>query len=268
QAARSAVRLRRLRAPRVALAVVHAEVRAARVRLQARRARRETRRAAAAREARPVLAEPAAAVSILRAEQAVADACLRRILRLGLAVRAVAFELTPAGAAICVVHARRADRGQRAGLVGARASDDDEERPEKEDRAAHRGTTVALTVPHRHEGQLHGAVRPVEHHSVAVLFLQQRAPDRRLPAHVAAREVDLVLADDAIRRALSIFVFDLDGRPEEDARLAVSRLDDLRELEPLGQKVNASIDLAELLLAADVLGVLAAIALSGRVGHV
>src|SRR6185436_1569683 len=57
-------------------------------------------------------------------------------------------------------------------------------------------------------------------------------------------------------------------RAEEDLVAAIDRrIDDDRALEALRQVAHAAIDLAEALLAVDVLGVLRAIALRGGVAH-
>src|SRR5207244_3686943 len=71
---------------------------------------------------------------------------------------------------------------------------------------------------------------------------------------------------------LAVFVLDLDGRTEEDAIAftfgPLVRIDDLRGLETLREPMDLAIDLTELLLAVDILGVLAPIALRGGVRHV
>src|SRR5207237_8932342 len=77
----------------------------------------------------------------------------------------------------------------------------------------------------------------------------------------------LLSADDLIGRPAAVFVLHGDRRPEEDAvRLRPrGRIDDLVRFELLLQAVDASVDLAQLLLAQLVFVVLAAVAVRG--GH-
>lgn len=80
-----------------------------------------------------------------------------------------------------------------------------------------------------------------------------------------AVEVDLVLAQDAVRRRLAVLVLDRDPSAEE-AAAAAGRVgvDDLEHVEPLLDPPRAPVDLAQSLLAVDVLGVLGPIALRRR----
>ena len=59
------------------------------------------------------------------------------------------------------------------------------------------------------------------------------------------------------------------GRAEEDLLVAVvqRRVDDLGDVEPLGQEADAAVDLAQALLAVEVVAVLGAVAVLGRPRH-
>src|SRR5690606_21825340 len=89
---------------------------------------------------------------------------------------------------------------------------------------------------------------------------------RRVDADPALRGVGLVGADDAIGRAVAAFdVLDLDRRAEID-RIGVggARVHHAQFLQALAEVAHAAVDLAELLLAVGVFGVLRAVALGGR----
>ena len=60
-----------------------------------------------------------------------------------------------------------------------------------------------------------------------------------------------------------------DRRAEEDLLVAVvqRRIDDLGDVEPLGQEADAAVDLAQALLAVEVVAVLRAVAVLGRPRH-
>jgi hypothetical protein len=95
----------------------------------------------------------------------------------------------------------------------------------------------------------------------------------RLPSSPRATgesiDVALVGADDAVRLPLAVLVLDVDPRAEEHAlRIARQVADDDHVFEPLRQEPHPPIDLAQALLAVDVLGVLAAVAHRRRIGHV
>ena len=114
---------------------------------------------------------------------------------------------------------------------------------------------------------------PAKYDALAGALLQERPPDGRAPGDVAALHVDLVFAHDAITRGRALLVFDLDEGAEEGRGFVVfhlrgARVHDGGVVEALGEPLDATVDLAELALAVDVLGVLAAVALGGGVGDV
>src|SRR6185503_6639798 len=106
---------------------------------------------------------------------------------------------------------------------------------------------------------------------VALARLEQRARHRRDPAYVTARRINLVDADDAHRALVAAHVRDGDRRAKIDARLRIvvarhRRIDDLGAVEPSHEEAYAPVDLAQPLLAVDVVAVLRAIAVSGGPG--
>src|SRR5262245_16186817 len=112
-------------------------------------------------------------------------------------------------------------------------------------------------VADRHDLELDLARGPPHHHHVARALAEQRPADRRSPTDPACAAVALVLPDDDVRALHAVLALDLDRRAEEDlVALLLLRIDEDRALEPLGQVAHAPIDLAEALLAVDVLGVL------------
>src|SRR5205814_4937383 len=94
---------------------------------------------------------------------------------------------------------------------------------------------------------------------------QERARERGVDADVAEPRVDLVGADDAIATRLAVRGLELEPGAEEDrGPVARALVHDAQRLEALAEVAHAPVDLAELLLAVDVLGVLGAVALGGR----
>src|SRR5690606_29117802 len=74
-------------------------------------------------------------------------------------------------------------------------------------------------------------------------------------------------ADDAIFRDGAVLVLQLDLGAEEHAiRLVLARRHDRQRVETLAQELDAAVDLAQSLLAVDVLGVLRAVAVRGGLG--
>src|SRR5215831_12895888 len=96
---------------------------------------------------------------------------------------------------------------------------------------------------------------------IALACLDERPRHRRSPADVAAAGVDLVDADDAHGPLFPAGARHDHGRAEKDLiRILVVAprewIDDLRVVEPPDQEADASIDLAQTLLAILVVGVL------------
>src|SRR5690606_37614181 len=90
-------------------------------------------------------------------------------------------------------------------------------------------------------------------------------PERRVHADVALVVADLVGPDEPVLARLAIGVLELEPRAEVDpGRIRRRPVDDGHAVEALAQVVHAAVDLGELLLAVDVLGVLRAVALRGR----
>src|SRR6516164_10315098 len=129
------------------------------------------------------------------------------------------------------------------------------------------GPWTLASVPHAHDRDLDLSVGAPHHHLVPRAALQERTAERRAPGDVAPVEVYLVLSHDPVRRPFAVLVPHLDVCAEKHRVRAIRpRLDHRRTLEALGQPVDATIDLAELFLPVDVFGVLAPVALSGRIG--
>ena len=124
-------------------------------------------------------------------------------------------------------------------------------------------------IPHAEDGQFDLAARLTKENRVSRAFFQERAPERRAPRDVSFVEIDLVFSDDAVRRPRSRFVFDFDESPKEHGFDSIrARHDDRRALEALRKPVDAPVDLPELALAVDVLGVLAPVSLRGGVSDI
>src|SRR5579859_2338567 len=87
-----------------------------------------------------------------------------------------------------------------------------------------RGHPLALatpSVPDRDNRQLDFAARPPKSDRVALAALEERAAEGRSPGDVALVEIDLVFADDPVRRPSARLVLDLDVGAEERRRRAV-----------------------------------------------
>src|SRR6185312_7119565 len=99
---------------------------------------------------------------------------------------------------------------------------------------------------------------------VAFARLQERARDWRDPADAAGARIRLVDADDGDAALGALAARIAHGRAEEHllAILLLRRIDHLGDFEPLGEKAQAAIDLAQALLAVDVIAVLRAIAIA------
>src|SRR5215470_8794515 len=127
-------------------------------------------------------------------------------------------------------------------------------------------------VPDRDHFELLHAPGRAQHHGVAFTRLDERARHRRDPADVAPRGVDLVDAHDADRAFLAARAAHRDGRAEEDLVRAVvfarrRGVHHFSEVEPPDQEADAPIDLAQALLAVNVIRVLRAIAIARGPRH-
>ena len=122
--------------------------------------------------------------------------------------------------------------------------------------AYHTRTIVKVPVP----------FGPHHHRLVALLLAEHGARHRRLHADEALRRIELVGADDPELEALARLVLERDPGAEEHPARLLRRLGHHLELvEPLREEVHAPVDLAQPLLAVDVLGVLRAIPQRRRV---
>src|SRR5260221_6357541 len=113
-----------------------------------------------------------------------------------------------------------------------------------------------------------GPGRGAQLDDVALMRLQQRPGDRRNPADLAAVEVGLVDADDRHGLLGALPVGEGHARPEEYlvAPGLLARVDNLGALQPLGEEADAPVDLAQPLLAVEVVAVFGAVAIAGRPG--
>src|SRR5471030_1853624 len=116
-----------------------------------------------------------------------------------------------------------------------------------------------------HDLEFLHAVGSAHLHDVALLGLEEGLGDRRNPAHVALGEVDLVDAHDLEGALLVPGVRGGDGRAEEYlvGLGALGRVDDLGIGQPLAEITDPAVDLAQPLLAVDIVAVLRAIAVAG-----
>src|SRR5205085_6037913 len=95
----------------------------------------------------------------------------------------------------------------------------------------------------------------------------QRRRDRRDPGYAAAPGIALVDADDAHRALFSVLVGDGDRGAEIHLRVrSAGVVDDLRGVDPLIEKADAAVDLAQPALAVNVVAVLRAVAVARRPG--
>src|ERR1700754_5220200 len=104
---------------------------------------------------------------------------------------------------------------------------------------------------------------------VAFVGAQQRPGDGRDPAHMALGEVDLLDADDLDGAFFALFGGAGHGGAEEHlvGPGPPGRVDDLRALEPLVEKADPRVDLAQPLLAVEIVAVLRAVAIGGGPRH-
>src|SRR5262245_48742747 len=104
---------------------------------------------------------------------------------------------------------------------------------------------------------------------VALESAHQRPCDRRDPADMAPAGIDLVDAHDLDRALFALGIGVGDGGAEKDlvGLGPLGRIDDLRALEPLAEEADAPVDLAQALLAVEIVAVLRAIAVGRRPRH-
>src|SRR5215475_10908614 len=104
---------------------------------------------------------------------------------------------------------------------------------------------------------------------VAFEGAHERPRDGRDPAHVTAAGIDLVDAHDLDRALLALGVGVGDGGAEEDlvGLGPLGRIDHLRALQPLAEEADAPVDLAQPLLAVEIVAVLRAVAVGRRPRH-
>src|SRR5882762_9775988 len=115
---------------------------------------------------------------------------------------------------------------------------------------------------------LHAGRRAQLHH-IALLGAQQRLGDGRDPAHMTLAEVNLVDADDLDRALLVARIGAGHGGAEEHlvGPGAPRGIDHLGIGQPLAEIAHAAVDLAQALLAVDVVAVLRAVAVASCPGH-
>src|SRR5216683_920893 len=113
-----------------------------------------------------------------------------------------------------------------------------------------------------------GPGRGAQLDGIALMRLQEGAGDRRDPADLAAVEVCLVDADDRDRLLGAMLIGIGDAGPEEDlvAPCLLARVDHQGRLQPLGEKADAPVDLAQPLLAVEVIAVFRTVAIARRPG--
>src|SRR5258708_6127200 len=104
---------------------------------------------------------------------------------------------------------------------------------------------------------------------VALIRAQQRPRDRRDPAHMALARIDLVDAHDLDRAFLALGVGIADRGAEEHlvGLGPLGGIDDFGPLQPLAEEADAPVDLAQALLAVEIVAVLRAIAVGGGPRH-
>src|SRR5262249_61765005 len=135
--------------------------------------------------------------------------------------------------------------------------------------AAGRGRSPSFRVPtvaDVPDDELHLSTRAPHRHVVTPAFAEGRAAQRRLPAHQGSPGIDLVGADDLVGALGPVLVLEGDPGTEPDSLgvALVLRGHDGGGVEALLEESDAAVDLPESLLAVDVLGGLAPIALRGR----
>src|SRR6202165_2102838 len=107
----------------------------------------------------------------------------------------------------------------------------------------------------------------MQHHAIAFPRLEQRLGDWRDPRHAAVRRIDFVDADDADLFFFILHFYPYGGAEEHVVGSAPLQIRPPRRFQPLDEKADAAVDLAQSPLAVDVVGVLGAIAERGRPGH-
>src|SRR6266478_6329052 len=127
-------------------------------------------------------------------------------------------------------------------------------------------------VTHFHHVQVFCTARRLEDYAVARCRLHQRAPQRRHPTDVVTVEIDFVGAHDAHHSLHSHGIGIAHGRAEECSRgrLPLSRsfrVHHFRSFDSLPEKANPPINLAQPPLAALIVGVFTAIAVTGSPRH-
>src|SRR5207248_2218976 len=132
----------------------------------------------------------------------------------------------------------------------------------------HRNALVA----HFKHGQVFCAARGLENHAIARCRLYQRAPQRRHPTDVVAREIDLVGAHDAHHSLRSRGIGIAHGRSEECPRLRLPRswsfrVHHFRGFDALREKANPPVELPQPSLAVLIVSVFTAIAVAGSPRH-
>src|SRR2546428_6234284 len=125
----------------------------------------------------------------------------------------------------------------------------------------------ASPVAHLENLELLVARGRAQRNAVARARLEQRPGDRRDPRHAAARRIDLVDADDADLFLFVLHFYPHGGAEEHLVGVAPFRIHHLRGFQPLDEKADAAVDLAQAPLAVEVVGVLRAIAERGRPSH-
>src|ERR1044072_1138450 len=120
-----------------------------------------------------------------------------------------------------------------------------------------------------HDLDLFLAARSAHLDDVACGGAQHGAGDRGDPADVALRQVDLVDAEDLDGAFLALLVGAGHGGAEEDlvGLRPLGRVDDLRAFQPLGEEADAPVDLAQPLLAVEIVAVLRAVAVGRSPRH-
>src|ERR1041385_8055789 len=132
--------------------------------------------------------------------------------------------------------------------------------------AGKQGALVSLFVRNANHLELELSGRALHRDRVPPFFPKESPPDRRLPREPSCARIRLVGTDERVRAPLAVFVFDLDRRAEEDHVLSnLVFANDDGAVQPLGQEMDASINLAKALLPVDVLRILAAVTLSSGV---
>ena len=104
--------------------------------------------------------------------------------------------------------------------------------------------------------ELFDATGSTQGHHISLPHLGQRARHRRNPADMATHGINLILTDDTDRAFDSLAIAISNGRTEENLLDASARrINDLGDVETLGQKTNTTIDLAQAAFAILVIGV-------------